>query len=124
MARLIDADALKESIDNCDICNICPDKDVRCSYDCGFPDVLDYKWEKLIDAQPTIDAVSEWIPCEERLPSKDGEYLTTYRWTGRSGTEYEEVWVMDFDHGRFTGEETGIILAWMPLPKPYEETNQ
>lgn len=64
MSRYIDADKLKESIDNCDICNICPDKDVRCSYDCGFPDALDYKWEKLIDAQPTIDAVEVVRCCE------------------------------------------------------------
>ena len=53
--RPIDADALKKSIDECDICNICPDKDVRCDYDCDFPDFLSPKWEALIDAQPTIE---------------------------------------------------------------------
>ena len=70
MSRLIDADKLKESIDNCDICNICPDKDVRCSYDCGFPDFVTEKWNVAIDAQPTIDAV-EVVRCKER---KHGKY--------------------------------------------------
>lgn len=55
--RLIDADALKKSIDDCDICNICPDKDVRCDYDCDFPDCLTPKWETLIDSAPSIDIV-------------------------------------------------------------------
>ncbi len=57
MSRYIDADTLKESINNCDICNICPDREVRCSYDCDFPDALTPKWETLIDAQPSIDIV-------------------------------------------------------------------
>ena len=52
--RLIDADKLKQSIDDCDICNICPDKAVRCVDDCDFPDCVTPKWETLINAQPTI----------------------------------------------------------------------
>ena len=67
---MIDADALKKSIDDCDICNICPDKDVRCDYDCDFPDCLTPKWEMLIDSAPSIDIEPkrgewlEWIDCE------------------------------------------------------------
>ncbi len=110
--RPIDADAVLEYL------NLMYDKqnDSDEPFNCAVLGVINYIKHKA----PTIE-VPKWIPCSERLPSKDGEYLTTYRWTGRSGTEYEEVWVMDFDHGRFTGEETGIILAWMPLPKPYGE---
>lgn len=52
--RLIDADKLKRSIDDCDICNFCPDKAVRCSHDCDFPDCLTPKWDLLINVQPTI----------------------------------------------------------------------
>lgn len=57
MSRWIDADALKKSIDECDICNICPDRKFRCSYDCDFPDHLTSKWEMLINTQPSIDIV-------------------------------------------------------------------
>ena len=56
--RPIDADALKEFIDDCGICAICPHKAPRCSYDCDFPDFVTEKWNVAIDAQPTIDAVS------------------------------------------------------------------
>ena len=67
MSRYIDADALKKSIDDCDICNICPDKDVRCDYDCDFPDCLTPKWETLIDSAPSIDIEpkrGEWKPFD------------------------------------------------------------
>jgi hypothetical protein len=62
--RLIDADALKEFIDDCGICAICPHKAPRCSYDCDFPDFVTEKWNVAIDAQPTIDAVSV-VRCRE-----------------------------------------------------------
>ena len=68
--RLIDADALKEFIDDCGICAICPQKAPRCSYDCDFPDVVTEKWNVAIDAQPTIDAVSV-VRCKE---CKHGTY--------------------------------------------------
>lgn len=57
MSKWINADELKQSIDNCFICNICPDKHIFCSYDCDFPDVVTPKWEMLINAQPSIDLV-------------------------------------------------------------------
>ena len=62
--RLIDADALKEFIDDCRICDICLQEAPRCSYDCDFPDFLTGKWEMAIDAQPTIDAV-EVVRCKD-----------------------------------------------------------
>lgn len=101
MSRYIDADALKEKINTAFLSEI----------------------GKLIDNAPTIDAVSEWIPCSERLPS-----------------EYEEVLVCDKDgtmevcdletFGRGVGlkwtDKNGYecwldVIAWMPLPKPYGE---
>lgn len=57
MSKWINADELKQSIDNCFICNICPDKHIFCSYDCDFPDAVTPKWEMLINAQPSIDLV-------------------------------------------------------------------
>ena len=60
--RLIDADALKQSVNECDVCNVCPERKARCSYDCEFPDYLTPKFEALIDAQPTIEPKrGEWI---------------------------------------------------------------
>lgn len=69
--RLIDADALKQSVDECDVCNVCPERKARCSYDCEFPDHLTPKFEALIDAQPTIEPKrGEWKLFYE---SKDGD---------------------------------------------------
>ena len=117
MSRWIDADALKEFIDDCGICAICPQKVPRCSYDCDFPDVVTEKWNLAIDAQPAIDAVSEWIPCSERLPSESGRYLCTC--AEIQCGEY----ISCVDFGSFINGEwyTSGVIAWMPLPKPYGE---
>jgi hypothetical protein len=87
MGKWIDADALKKRIDDCDICNICPDKDVRCDYDCDFPDCLTPKWETLIDSAPSIDIVrcaeckyyeakEDW--CYWRDEYTEPEYFCSY----------------------------------------------
>ena len=82
--RLIDADALKEEF--------------TCKGD---------EWiNNIIDSEPTIDAVSEWIPCSDRLPSEDGKYLIV----GRQGA----VNILPYHDGMWYGR-WGVI-AWMPLP--------
>ena len=89
--RLIDADALKEEF--------------TCEGD---------EWiNNIIDSEPTIDAVSEWIPCSDRLPSEDGKYLIV----GRQGA----VNILPYHDGMWYGR-WGVI-AWMPLPKPYERSD-
>lgn len=65
--------------------------------------------------------MSKWIPCSERLPEKDGEYFVTARWLGKK--EVREVWIDHFQFGcqwddfDNNGSE---VLAWMPLPEPWE----
>lgn len=79
---------------------------------------------KYVDLAPTIDAVSEWIPCSESLPSKQGQYLVTFPLC--NGDPW--VYVLSFCKGKFyeTDDEWGDVeyddvTAWMPLPKPYGE---
>ena len=62
--RLIDADKLKESFNNAEVCNGCPDAELRCNYDCKEPDFLTDGIERVIDMQPTVDAVPV-VYCEE-----------------------------------------------------------
>lgn len=74
MSRYIDADALKRYIDDCDVCTNCKEKKLSCEIDCPMPDCLTKNLERVIDEQPTVDAVpvrhGEWNPhpikgCEE-----------------------------------------------------------
>ena len=74
----------------------------------------------MIDCQPKTD----WIPCEERLPSENGLYLATF--------ECEDEIVVDimFMIGKqFYYPEDAIgnfgrsveVIAWQPLPQPYKK---
>ena len=77
-----------------------------------------------IKSIPSAERKGEWIPCSERLPSEQGQYLvTTYAYN-----DYHYVDVLSFHKGKFyeTDSEWGDmvdndVVAWMPLPKPYGE---
>ena len=64
--RLIDADAFKKYLDDCDCCKNCTDgaKRMYICYDCPLPDCCDYRWERIINEQSTIDAVPV-IRCKD-----------------------------------------------------------
>ena len=57
-----------------------------------------------------------WIPCSERLPGENGEYVVMVKYA-----EYPTV--LDYlcgawcDHNECYYE----VVAWMPLPAPYTE---
>lgn len=83
---------------------------------------------------PTIDALSEWIPCSERLPSECDEFLITWTSSVTNGpllafAEYEPdallvsggKWYLEDDMREFKDVD---VIAWMPLPKPYEEVKE
>ena len=62
--RLIDADVLKKYIDDCKCCEKCSMKMRNCNDDCELPDFLTKQWERVIDEQPTVDAVPV-IRCKD-----------------------------------------------------------
>ena len=70
---------------------------------------------------------SGWIPCSERLPEKEGAYITTLSGTlvGENallvGWSYFEsdCWE-EFGNSHWEEDEFNVI-AWMPLPEPYKE---
>ena len=112
MARMIDADALKEFIEDCGICAICPQRAPRCSYDCDFPDCVTEKWNVAIDAQPTVDAVSV-VRCGECKHSETSEDNSLYckHWDDHFGFFWDEVKSDDYcscgerkDHERLDRE--------------------
>jgi len=64
-------------------------------------------------AEQQLYAQPKWIPCSERLPEKDGEYLTT--------TEDGLCDVESYGDGEWFYDD---VVAWAPLPEPWkgEET--
>lgn len=62
------------------------------------------------EAVKNIEIEPKWIPCSERLPKDNGYYLTT--------AMYHEVYCDYWEEERFNRTET--VIAWMPLPEPYE----
>lgn len=134
MGRAIDADKMI--------------KDIKENYVIyGYADFLN-DFFRMVEEQPTVDAVSEWIPIttrpmdeEERLEwseklGYDIEYDDALIYTsqlpddgqevlvcGRNGRVWIDTFMSDPDYGCYfedNGDMDGIV-AWMPLPKPYRE---
>lgn len=79
---------------------------------------------------PSVEPEPQWMPCSERLPEEDGQYLITVKYKHVDG--YDDVYAEhgDWDNGKWDmfnfghcGEVEGI-LAWMPLPEPYKGGEQ
>ena len=111
--RLIDADALWmdviRSVDYCD-------------------DILEF-----IERQPTVEQ-SHWIPCSERLPEDDAYVLISKKPSQISGNKFSVTIGVRYTNSRSHKTEwrdSGFgylsddkVLAWMPLPSPYQEEGE
>ena len=70
-----------------------------------------------------LSAEAKWIPCSERLPERDEIVLVSYKTTDTvhmckyldDGSE-NPWWSYNDDCLAWNN----VILAWMPLPKPYK----
>ena len=112
--RLIDADALWmdviRSVDYCD-------------------DILEF-----IERQPTVEQQPRWIPCSERLPEDDVYVLISKKPSPISGNKFSVTIGMRYINRRSKKAEwrdSGFgylsddkVLAWMPLPSPYQEEGE
>ena len=92
------------------------------SYD-GIGEDIGEECEEVIEAIPSADRPQGWIPCSERLPSEQGQYLVTFPLCNREPW----VYILSFNKGKFyeTDDEWGDVgyddvTAWMPLPEPWK----
>ena len=74
---------------------------------------------KQFDALASLRAGSNepaWIPASERLPeTEDHVFVTCITKTGR-----RNVYLAYYMHGSWHGQMRTPVIAWMPLPTPYE----
>ena len=91
--------------------------------------VVNSAFADAVKALPSADRLQEWIPCSERLPSEDGQYLvwaiisfvpdhvddpSTYQGitiAGYYGNAHPINWF---------GTNVEKVIAWMPLPEPWK----
>ena len=82
-----------------------------------------------IQCIPSAEKQGEWIPCSERSPEEDicNSYLIAWIPANEKVKcglpHYYQV--ADWEDGDWTnldfcGHEEIVILAWMPLPEPWE----
>ena len=60
-----------------------------------------------------------WIPVTERLPEKEGVYLVTDK-TAYGAKISLRYWNIHEKDAFWSGFESDVVTAWMPLPKPWE----
>ena len=74
--------------------------------------------EDILLALPSVQPEQQWTPCSERLPEEESEVLVTTSWN-----DVCKAW---YSNGKWRAEfineyDDGEILAWMPLPEPYQK---
>lgn len=68
----------------------------------------------------------QWIPCSERLPEEEEDFLVTdgesmavgyYRQDAKAWDSADFGWIENREKGYGINE----VIAWMPLPEPYRK---
>jgi hypothetical protein len=106
MTRLIDADALHMIL-------------VKMK---DFGELTAKKAIRAVENAPTADTKPHWIPCSERLPEDDRSKVVTLA-NGNAEVGYYsngDWWCV----GDKVTLENQTVIAWMPLPKPYEVNHE
>ena len=82
----------------------------------------------LIIAKEAVQEVAEeynngWIPCSEKLPELRKDVLVTVKYTGFMGMH--GYWIktghMEAENDWWGDCAGGEVIAWQPLPQPYQK---
>lgn len=77
------------------------------------------KLEGMIREAPTIEPKhDEWIPCSEKLPEENVAVLTQANF--KDDIKMAVSARQDYNYWTGWGTREVNIVAWMPLPKPWE----
>ena len=69
--------------------------------------------------QGRADAAPKWIPCSEKMPKEEGDYLVTDEAAGMAEMLIDKY--IRCDDGKWVWLYSQHAIAWMPLPEPYKE---
>jgi len=62
-----------------------------------------------------------WVSVTERLPEENGRYIICYEDTTTFLDYFNGKWFFPLGKHAMACEETGTIVAWRPLPEPFQE---
>lgn len=74
--------------------------------------------------EEVVQPEQRWIPCSEKLPSKESRYMVT-RYDYVTNTEFIDILWYEKNlwwNRHSTGDYA--VTAWMPLPEPYKGGNR
>ena len=95
------------------------DEKLDCAYE-QVGDALDKAIE--IVKQEAEQYNNGWIPCSEKLPELRKDVLVTVKYTGFMGMH--GYWIktghMEAENDWWGDCAGGEVIAWQPLPKPYQ----
>lgn len=78
--------------------------------------------------ETAIEALGEtrWIPVSERLPESSGNYIVTVFDPVKKETFVTDAYYRckEGDWGGEYFEEISGVIAWMPFPEPYKESEE
>ena len=94
-------------------------------------------WDQIKNLPSEEPKRGKWIPCNERLPEVNGRYLVT-RGLNACGSLWNRIYIANYSDlmglkseriwwngnvGKSDFERIDDVIAWMPLPKPYNRAD-
>lgn len=87
-------------------------------------------YKQLVEDLPSAEKTAEWISVRKQKPEDYEEVIATVRYDYKDKQEYEVVtgvryskedgWEWAYEAGTDYWEKITGVVAWQPLPKPYE----
>lgn len=84
-----------------------------------------FGYQAVVDAVKAVPPEPEqkkgkWIPCQERLPEKDGNYLIWFQYKNALGKLHESMAMEYYADSTGWDCDNVEVIAWHTLPAPYK----